>query len=185
MDSLTGQFLIATPRMGDPRFQEAVILICSHDEGGAFGLVLNHPFPEMNMLDVLASFEISSVDHSLPPVLLGGPVEMETAFFLHSTDYPLDQGAGLMVSEDICLSRSPALLRDLAAGQGPSQCLFLLGYAGWGPGQLEEELCGEGWLPLPASSEDVFQTPTDKMWKKVTANFGIDITLYDDVAGNA
>ena len=185
MDSLTGQFLIATTKMLDPRFMEAVILICSHDESGAMGLVVNHPLSQVSMAEVLDNFAVEVPDLDLPPVLLGGPVDMETGFFLHSSDYRFEPETGIMVTDSIFLSRSMGLLRDISMGQGPRHFLFMLGYAGWGPGQLEGELCGEGWLPLPAQTEDLFLTPPEQMWKKVTARYGIEITLYEDFTGNA
>jgi len=185
MESLAGQFLVATTKMSDPRFMEAVILICTHDESGAMGLVVNHPLSLVSMAEVLDNFSVDVPDIVLPPVLLGGPVDMETGFFLHSADYPLEEGAGLLVTDKIFLSRSMELLRDIAAGQGPRHFLFMLGYAGWGPGQLESELCGPGWLPLPVQTDDLFLTPPDQMWKKVTARYGIEITLFEDMAGNA
>lgn len=185
MDSLAGQFLIATSKMYDPRFLEAVLLICSHDDAGALGLILNQPFPGLTMADVLDNFSITAPEMALPPVLLGGPVDTETGFFLHSADYPIDPGTGMLVSDSISLSRSPELLHDIVAGKGPAHFLFMLGYAGWGPGQLEAELCGEGWLPLPAQADDVFLIPAEQMWKKVTAKFGIDIVTFEDMTGNA
>ncbi|MEN8140268.1 MAG: YqgE/AlgH family protein [Thermodesulfobacteriota bacterium] len=183
MDSLAGQFLIATPQMSDPRFQEAVILLCSHDETGAFGLIINQPLAGVTMGDVLPDFPLPDLDS--PPVLFGGPVDPESAFFLHSSDYPVSNETGLVVSSAIFLSRSPNLLLDVGAGQGPEHFLFILGYAGWGPGQLEEELVGEGWLPLPATAEDVFLTSAEQLWRRVAAKFGIDISLFSDLAGNA
>lgn len=183
MDSLQGNFLIATPQMPDPRFQEQVIYICSHNEAdGALGLVVNRPSP-YSLYEILKSARIACEEREWPPIYLGGPVEEEAAFFLYSSEYAASQY--LKVSEEVSMSRDPQILHDIAAGQGPVDYLFVLGYAGWAPGQLESELTVNGWLTLPASTEILFRTADSLKWKKAAQLYGIDISLYSDEIGSA
>lgn len=184
MESLAGYFLIATSNMPDPRFARRVIYMCSHDEeDGAMGFIVNQPVPEITLADVYLSMKLPAPEFELPHVFMGGPVEMEAAFFLHSSEY---NSSGFMdVNNSIRLSRDPRILNDIAENKGPKEYLFLLGYAGWGPGQLETELMHEGWLTLPAESEDIFNIPPERMWERITAKYGIDITLFGDVTGSA
>lgn len=184
MESLQGNFLVATNQMADPRFVKSVILICVHDSaGGAMGLVVNQPLVDFSMRNVFEKFDMNIAGVTLPPVYFGGPVDVESAFIIHSADYVSSQRQKVM--DQVYLSRDPNLLVDLVNGNGPQNYLFALGYAGWGPGQLEQELSGEGWLTLPAEADDLFHVPAEAMWKKVTAKYGIDINLYTDIAGNA
>ncbi len=184
MESLQGNFLVATNQMYDPRFMKCVILICAHDPvDGAMGLVVNQPLADFSMFDVFKNLDMAVADIPLPPVFFGGPVDGESAFILHSDDYTADQSQRVM--DQVYLSRDPRLLLDVVNGKGPDHYLFALGYAGWGPGQLEQELCGEGWLTLPAAATDLFPRPAGSMWKEVAAKHGIDIALYADIPGNA
>lgn len=183
MESLQGYFLIATPQMPDPRFAQKVIYICAHNAEGAMGLVVNEPIPALSLADI---FEQS--DLVLPPSLsttvhMGGPVDGSGAFFLYSAEYEAPHY--LEVSSSISLSRDPRLLYDLADGIGPRKFLIALGYSGWGPGQLENELAVDGWLTLPASDQIVFDTPDKHKWHKAAQLYGIDISLFGDVIGSA
>lgn len=147
------------------------------------GLVINQPIPDVNLADVMDSANITVPDRSLPPVYLGGPVESESAFFLYTPDYIAPHF--LEVSESISLTRDPQILHDISAGDGPESFLVALGYAGWGPGQLEDELTVDGWLTLPAVNDIVFLTPDDSKWHKAAQMYGIDISLFGDVVGSA
>ena len=183
MNSLQGQFLIATSQMPDPRFQEQVVYMCAHNEEGAMGLVINQPIPNVTMADILRSAKIPVPEGVLPPVYMGGPVEVDTAFFLFSSEYETEHY--LEVSPTVRLSRDPQILQDLGRGQGPKEYIFLIGYAGWASGQLENELSMNGWLTLPAEDEVLFRTPDDQKWQKAARKHGIDIELYGDVIGTA
>ncbi len=184
MESLQGNFLVATNQMHDPRFLKCVIFICFHDStDGAMGLVVNQPLGGFSMGDVFKIFDMDVADSPLPPVYFGGPVDVESAFILHSDDYT--SGLSEQLIDQVYLSRDPNLLVDVVNGKGPDHFIFALGYAGWGPGQLEQELCGEGWLTLPAEAGDLFLLPAESMWKEITAKYGIDINLYTDIPGNA
>lgn len=182
MDSLQGKFLIATPQMPDPRFKEQVIYICSHNDDGAMGLIVNHP-SEYSLLEIFLSANVEVSGTDFPKIYIGGPVDVETAFFLYSSDYVGKNE--LSISEDVSMSRDPQILHDIAAGIGPKSYIFVLGYSGWAPGQLEAELTVNGWLTLPAKNEILFHTENEEKWKKAAMQFGIDISLYSDQIGTA
>ncbi|MEW6429664.1 MAG: YqgE/AlgH family protein [Thermodesulfobacteriota bacterium] len=183
MQSLQGYFLIATPQMPDPRFQEQVVYLCAHNAEGAMGLVINRPFPDIRFGDVLASLDMQPPAGPLPPVYMGGPVELNSGHILYTSDYRAENF--LKVSETVHLSRDIAILQDIAAGRGPHRYLFCLGYAGWAPGQLEEELRMDGWLTLPGENEVLFHPEDDRKWKLAARKFGIDIAVFGDVIGSA
>lgn len=146
-------------------------------------LVINQPNPFLTMDEILRGANLSVPGKKLPPVYNGGPVEPMTACILFSSDYVAEQQ--LAVSSTISLSREARLLEDIAREQGPEKYLFLLGYAGWGPGQLEQELMAEGWLVVPADDAIVFDIPDEEKWQRAALLYGIDISTYDDVVGNA
>lgn len=184
MESLQGNFLVATNQMRDPRFRKCVILICFHNPSeGAMGLVVNQPLGDFSLRHALHGLDFDDTTLVLPPVYLGGPVEVESAFILHSAEYV--RPGSQQVLDQVYLSSDPLLLLEVARGRGPRQCRLLVGYAGWGVGQLEHELAGEGWLTLPAAADDLFHIPAAAMWKEVTAKHGIDMDLYADIPGNA
>jgi len=183
METLSGHFLISTPQMPDPRFQEQVIYICAHNDTGAMGLVINNPHREISMLEVLSCANIPLPKDQLPPVYMGGPVEVDAGFILYSPDYRTDHA--LEISAKVSLSRDSRLLEDISKGQGPHDYLFLLGYAGWAAGQLEFELMDTSWLTLPADVDVLFHTPDEFKWKKAAYRYGIDISMFSDAIGNA
>lgn len=183
MESLSGNFLISTPQMPDPRFQEQVIFLCAHNDEGAMGLVINNPNRNITLRDVLEGAKMPVPEGELPPVYMGGPVELESGFILFSADYSIPNS--LEVTPEVYLSRDSKLLYDIALGRGPEKYLFMLGYAGWGPGQLESELVDNSWLTVPASFDILFKTPDEFKWKLAAHSFGIDIAAFGDVIGNA
>ncbi|MBU4260665.1 MAG: YqgE/AlgH family protein [Proteobacteria bacterium] len=184
INSLTGYFLIATPQMPDPRFARKVIYMCSHElEEGAMGVVLNQPVDDVSLAALYESMNIPVPDMKLPSIFLGGPVEIEAVFILHSSDYPARQY--IEINDKVRMSRDPQILQDIAGNKGPQDYRFFLGYSGWGPGQLEYELSQDGWLTLPADYEDIFYIAPEKMWKKITLKHGIDISLFGEVTGKA
>lgn len=182
MESLQGHFLIATPQMPDPRFRKSLIYICSHSHEGAMGMVVNRPSSH-SLASLFVSADIPLPLQALPCIYIGGPVEEEVAFFLYSAEY--HTAHFLQITETVRLSRDPEILYEIAKGCGPRHYLFLLGYAGWAPGQLEEELRHDGWLSFPAEDEVLFRTPDEQKWQKAAESFGVDISLYSDVAGRA
>jgi putative transcriptional regulator len=184
MDSLAGSFLVATNQMPDPSFGEKIIFICSHNATeGAMGLVINHPIEGITFEEIFASMKIEVFGRNFPQVFSGGPVDPDSAFFLHSSEYIPEKC--IKISQGLCLSRDPHVLRDIAINKGPGDYRLMLGYSGWAPGQLENELIQDGWLILPASPEDIFVGHPEFMWKKITAKHGIDIRLFGEISGTA
>jgi len=183
MESLNGYFLISTPQMPDPRFQEQVIYLCAHNDEGAMGLVINNPNSMIQLSDILRSANIPVPEGQLPPVYIGGPVEMEAGFILFSSDYRATHA--LAVSPEVSLSRDAELLQDIALGRGPRYFLFLLGYAGWASGQLESELMDNSWLTVPGDFDILFNTPDEVKWKAAAKNFGVNISMFGGVVGTA
>lgn len=146
-------------------------------------VVINRPNLFLSMDEILSGAKLPVPEKHLPPVYTGGPVEPASAFILFSSDYQAEQQ--LAISSTISLSREASLLEDIAKDQGPEKYLFILGYAGWGPGQLEQELVAEGWLVVPADDTIVFDVPDDEKWQRAALLYGIDISTFGDVVGNA
>jgi putative transcriptional regulator len=181
--SLAGKFLISTPQMPDPRFAEHVIYICAHSAEGAMGVAVNQPNLSIPLAEILQGIQLPVPDKELPPVHIGGPVDLESAFILFFSDYRTQHK--IDVSETVSLTRETKVLEDIAHGMGPDKYLFILGYTGWGPGQLEEELVEKGWLTVPANDEIIFQMSDELKWKAAAMQFGIDISLFEDEIGYA
>ncbi len=183
IDSLTGSFLLSTPNMPDPRFAEQVIYICSHGHDGSMGIAINKPNLSLNLEEVLLSNHLPVPDNLNAPVYIGGPVEPNSAFILYGSDYVTEQH--LEVSSSVYLTRTTKVLDDIAKNRGPEKFLFAIGYAGWGPGQLEQELVSQGWLTIPARDSIIFDVPNEEKWRSAAALYGIDIATYQDCIGNA
>ena len=182
--ALTNQLLIAMPGMADPNFSTTVTLICEHNDEGALGIVINRPLT----LKLAGLFEQLSVDDPDPevaefPVLAGGPVGTERGFVLHGSGWTYENT--LPVSEDIQLTLSRDVIDAMASGQGPDKSLVALGYAGWQPGQLEDEMLANSWLNVPATPELVFDTPYSERWDYAARTLGIDIARMSSDAGHA
>lgn len=182
-ESLAGSFLISTPKMPDPRFEEHVIYICAHNSEGAMGVAVNRPNSGFSLAEILKGAELPIPAGVLPPVHVGGPVELESAFILYLSDYETEYR--LQISDTVSLTRETRVLEDIAHGRGPETYLFILGYTGWGPGQLENELLDNGWLSLPANDDIIFHVADDQKWKAAAMQYGIDIASFDDVIGYA
>ncbi len=180
----TGQLLIAMPAMGDPRFAQSVIYLCAHTEEGAMGLVLNRPLAKPSFDELLRQLEIAPV----PParrirLCAGGPVDNARGFVLHTADWT---GEGsLRVNERLALTASLDVLAAIAGGGGPRQGLLALGYAGWGPGQLDAEIQQNAWLTVPADERVVFDARTDSKWREALASLHIDPLALSAAAGHA
>ncbi|MFD2231925.1 YqgE/AlgH family protein [Alkalimarinus sediminis] len=181
MTSLRNQFLIAMPSMKDPNFEGTVSYICDHNEHGAMGIVINRPL-DMKLGEILAqlNFGGENID-SL--IYAGGPVQMERGFVLHTPQG--EWQSSLTISEGICLTTSKDVLEALAESQGPDESLVALGYAGWGAGQLEQEIAENCWLTCPADEGILFRTPHDKKFDAAIALLGFDPSQLSDKAGHA
>ena len=162
---LTGQLLVATPEMPDPRFAETVLYMINHDEHGAVGLVVNRPLARGPIADVLKSLGVDAEGAGGEITLhYGGPVEPGKGFILHSDDYVLDSTT--KVKDGVAVTTDPEILRALSLGKGPRRSLLLLGYAGWAPGQLEAEMKANGWFSIPADAELIFGADAEKKWDR-------------------
>ena len=172
--SLDGQLLIAMPGMGDPRFEKSVVFLCAHSEDGALGLIVNKPSREIRFQNLIEQLDLESAAPQRDiRVHFGGPVENERGFVLHSNDYAAE-AATLRVSEQFGMTATLDVLEESAKGAGPASALLALGYAGWGPQQLERELEVGGWLMSAATIGMVFYEGDD-LWKQVTSDIGDDI----------
>ena len=150
---LTNQFLIATPYLADPRFEGSLTYICEHSDEGAMGLTINHPL-DLDLGDLLSQLSMEG-EPPHAPVYQGGPVQPERGFVLHR---PVGHWqSSLALTDTLALSTSRDILSAIAVGEGPADFLMLLGYAGWSPGQLEEELAGDAWLTCPADETILFE----------------------------
>lgn len=181
---LTGRLLIAMPTMLDPRFARTVIYMCAHNDEGAMGLVINRLIGSITFPDLL---EQLGIDHSQVSdrirVHFGGPVESGRGFVLHSGDYTQD--GTLQVSSDLALTATVDILRDMADGGGPRLSMLALGYAGWGPGQLDAEIQANGWLHGDADEALVFDDDLDGKWQRAIGKLGVDISMLSGEAGHA
>jgi putative transcriptional regulator len=163
--SLAGQFLVAAPDMGDPRFSETVILMVKHDETGAFGIVINRPVETRSLASLLKDLgDKSPTAKGDVKIYAGGPVEPQIGFVVHSADY---HGAGTIeIDGQVAVTSNAEVLRDMGAGKGPAKTLVAFGYAGWGPGQLENELAQHAWFTEPEDPELLFDPDRATLWKR-------------------
>ena len=182
---LDGQLLIAMPGMGDLRFERSVIFLCAHSPDGAMGLIVNKPAPELSFADLLAQLKIpATIDLKGTRVHFGGPVEHGRGFVLHTADYAVEESS-MRVTEAFAMTATVDILQDIARGAGPRQSLLALGYAGWGPGQLESEIQANGWLTAPADAELLFGFNDAEKWGAALRSISIDPRLLSAEGGRA
>ena len=180
----TGQLLIAMPGMQDERFYKTVIYLCAHTDDGAMGLVLNQVIKGLSFPGLLEQLGIDGgVSDRSVPIHFGGPVESGRGFVLHSNEY--QQDATLEVDGDISLTATVDVLKAIARGRGPKHSLLALGYAGWGPGQLDDEIRANGWLQAPADMDLIFDDAQVDKWERSIAKIGIDPGMLSDEVGHA
>lgn len=171
---LAGKLLVAAPSMPDPRFQQTVIFICEHDEHGAFGLILNRPLGDLPAHAVAEQFELGvEGTDTLIALHSGGPVEPARGFVLHSDDYVSDDTG--RVKPGFAYSVDLDLLTALVTDQGPERALLVLGYAGWGPRQLEGEMARDDWLVMSAEADFVFDGERGSMWQTALDSIGMEL----------
>ncbi|MCP4987408.1 MAG: YqgE/AlgH family protein [Colwellia sp.] len=201
MNSLENQLLIAMPSLGDPYFNKTVTYICEHNEEGAMGLIINLPVnitlsdllkqiePEDDTAQVMESTqgdiaEATDSTNSLEQLVLsGGPISQQRGFVLHSSQS--GWSSSLVLSKELMITTSKDILLALGTKKAPEQFMVTLGYAGWGPGQLEQELQANSWLTTPADIEILFNTPIEQRWKKATEKMGIDLAHLSLDIGHA
>lgn len=183
--SLKGKLLLAMPNMSDPRFHKAVIFICSDDIQGAMGITINQPMANMNLGDLFDELKCKTVFESRAavPVLAGGPVETTRGFLLHTRDY--DSPETIRIDEKFAITATIESLQAFAEGKGPKDVIFALGYAGWGKGQLEQEILDNAWLVIDADYELIFNTEATDKWDRAMSRQGIDPLRLSGFAGHA
>ena len=189
---LDGQLLIAMPVMGDPRFERSVIYMCAHSADGAMGIMVNRPagsidFPELlvqlNIINKAEQIKLPENAEAMK-VMNGGPVDTGRGFVLHSSDFFI-ANATLPIDGNICLTATVDILKAIARGNGPKHAILALGYAGWAPGQLENEIQGNGWLHCAADPDLIFGDDVDEKYARALRKIGIDPGMLSNEAGHA
>ena len=180
---LSGQFLLAMPGIGDPRFERAVIAMCVHDEAGALGIGLGRIVPRIHFHELLRQVDVDPGVAPDVPIHLGGPVEPQRGFILHSPDWGGDES--IHVGDRWVLTATIDILRAIAAGKGPSRWVAALGYAGWGAGQLDDEMTGHGWFATPGSETLLYDCDVQSRWEDGFLSAGVDARLLTADFGTA
>ena len=181
---LAGHLLIAMPNMPDDRFAKTVIYMCAHNEEGAMGLVINKPLESLSFPDLLEQLDIVPTSvHQPINVHFGGPVESGRGFVLHTPDYV--QEATMVVDDQVALTATVDILQAIASGIGPRKSLLALGYAGWGPGQLDSEILANGWMHVPADPDLIFNGTMEEKWERAMLKIGVDPRMLSEEAGHA
>ncbi len=189
---LDGQFLVAMPSMPDDRFARTVIYMCAHSAEGAMGIVINQESPAVTFPELLVQLEVIDPKEAirLPddvgavPVLRGGPMESGRGFVLHSDDFSSGDST-VTIDKGVCLTATLDILRAIAHGKGPHQAALALGYASWGPGQLENEILHNGWLTGPADPALIFDAAHDRKYDRALRSMGVDPAFLSGEAGHA
>ena len=189
---LDGQLLVAMPTMPDSRFARAVIYMCAHSKDGAMGIVINQPARKITFTELLVQLEVIDADeairlpasNSAVAVVKGGPIETGRGFVLHSADYFVDNST-MPIDEGVSLTATIDVLRAIAKGTGPNRAMLALGYANWGPGQLENEIRNMGWLNIPADEGLIFDGGLDTKYDRALAKLGIGPGMLSSEAGHA
>jgi putative transcriptional regulator len=189
---LDGQMLIAMPAMLDDRFSRSVIYVCAHSSEGAMGIIVNQPASNIKFSDLLVKLDVIPAADTIQlptragvvKVMRGGPVETERGFVLHSSDFFI-QNSTLPINDGICLTATIDILKAIARGDGPESAMLALGYAGWAPGQLEDEIQGNGWLHCAADPELIFGTDIGRKYDLALKKIGIDLGMLSNEAGHA
>lgn len=182
---LEGKLLIALPGMSDPRFERSVIYMCAHSGTGAMGLIVNKPIEGLGFQELLRRLDLP-VSERTPEsaILFGGPVETGRGFVLHTGEYESTEST-LPISADISLTATLDILRAISEGHGPEKALFALGYAGWGPGQIEAEIRANGWVHCDPDTSLIFSNDMDSKWAVALRKLGIDMSGLSAHAGRA
>ncbi len=181
---LTDHFIIAMPGLMDDNFNQAVTYICEHDENGTFGIIINRE-SEITLNDVMQQMKIPyhAGNAGNESVFTGGPVQTNRGFILHRPTGNWD--SSLIVNDTVALTTSRDILEAIADNKGPDDNIIALGYAGWGPGQLEQEMAANTWLSCPAEQQIIFDTPVEERWQAAAKLIGVDVQLMSNDAGHA
>lgn len=192
-ENLTKQLLIAMPSMEDPNFSHTVTVVCEHNQNGAMGIIINQP-TTMFVDELLRNLNTPSIEKTTQddnqirlakhgPVYAGGPVHIDRGFILHDSDrqWPSTH----IIDNDLKLTTSEDILFDIAQDKGPENAIVALGYAGWGAGQLEQEISNNAWLTVPYEADIVFNTPIEQRWQSAATKIGVDLHLISNQTGHA
>lgn len=182
---LEGKLLIAMPGMPDPRFEKSVIFMCAHSAKGAMGLIINKPIEGLSFRELMDKFSIDVTANRLDtPILFGGPVHVGRGFVLHSSDYG-SKDATLPITSEISLTATTDILEAISKGCGPTKAILALGYAGWGNGQIENEILANGWIHCDADPELIFDVGYEAKWEMAIGKLGAEISGLSAEAGRA
>jgi putative transcriptional regulator len=180
-----GKLLLATPKMADFRFERSVILICSHSSNGAMGIIVNKPTLDWKFEDILKQLKINTkLSRPSQDVFFGGPVEYGRGFIVHSDDYEVPE-VTVHIKENYRLTANADILCDMANGKGPKSSLLALGYAGWAPGQLEDELLSDSWLMCDPDSNLIFSENSENKWSAALSKMGVSPSHLATFSGQA
>ena len=183
---LTDHFIIAMPGLMDENFYQAVTYICEHDDNGTFGIIVNRE-SEITLDDVMQQMNIpyqaGESGRSHASVFTGGPVQSNRGFILHRPTGNWD--SSLVINDSVALTTSRDILEAIADDRGPDDIIIALGYAGWGPGQLEKEMAANTWLSCPAEQQIMFETPVKDRWQAAADLIGVDLSLMSSDTGHA
>jgi putative transcriptional regulator len=187
---LNDHFLVAMPGMGDTRFARSVVYVCAHSDEGAMGFIINHRQPMvfsdlLVQVGILNEGEVIKLPESAREFMIrdGGPVDKGRGFVIHSDDYMVN--STMPISEDICLTATVDILRAISGGHGPRKAMMTLGYSGWAPGQLENEIAENGWLTCPATHKVLFDDDISRTYDRALAMIGVDPSRLSLEAGHA
>jgi putative transcriptional regulator len=183
LNSLTNHFLIAMPGLSDPLFAHSLTYLCEHNAAGAMGIIVNRPL-DLCWRDIFEQLELEGRCNADQSVLAGGPVHTDRGFILHTSNGQ-HWDSSLVITEEVALTTSMDIITRLANGSGPEKSLMALGYAGWGAGQLEEELAANSWLTLPADLTILFDIPFADKAAMAAATLGVNLDLLSAHAGHA
>ena len=182
-EGFSNHFLIAMPSLKSPHFFQSVAYICEHNDNGAIGLIINHPI-DIKLGDLFAQMDVPCDDVVSDTVIFaGGPVQTERGFILHSNEKSWE--STFTICNTVSITASKDILEDIAQNRGPEEFLITLGYAGWGAGQLEDEMVENSWLTVPANKQIIFDTPIEQRWTAAAQPLGIDMNLMTSQAGHA
>lgn len=184
--SLRHQLLIAMPQLGDPRFAHSVTYLFEHNADGAMGVIVNKPL-DLDLGELLQSLDIEpTVSLDSHQLMYGGPVQAQRGFVLHRSDPALPAwNHSVTFASGLTLATSRDILEAIARGEGPARTMVLLGYAGWGAGQLEQEIADNSWLVAPPDIDLLFDTPAEARWLAAAKRIGVDLALISPEAGHA
>ena len=182
---LHGKLLIAMPGMSDPRFGKSVIFMCQHSADGAMGLIVNKPL-DLDFKNLMDKMDIQTVPQaSARQVMFGGPVDTDRGYILHSSERTNHPPGTIVVTPEIAMTLTVDMLKKIAGGAGPSRWMMALGYAGWGPGQIESEIAANGWVHCEPDNEIIFDSGMDDKWVRALDKLGVPVSGLSWQSGRA